>query len=137
MSRKIPVEIPGDHPFARFLTSLPEASSCSPYPDIIESATACRYFVGFIGENASARQALFVTHLKKTIDNGAHIVTQHFGENQSRAVIFLTRFSPVYSRSIPDKHMEVGEQWLALREPNRIPPSPPADLDGCFQVPSL
>lgn len=134
-NRKIPKEIPSDHPFSRFLVNLPVDPFCDPFPDIIESATACRYFIGFLGQNASARQALFVQQLKKPSDNGAQLVTQHFGSQQSRAVIFLTRFSPVYSQVPFEEHYDASDNWLAVR-PASISVSPTA-LEGCFQVPSL
>lgn len=133
--RKIPSEIPADHPFVLFLARIPINPDCDPYPDIIESAASSRYFVAFMGENSSARLNGFLELIKGRADTGAQLVTQHISASQARAVIFLTRFSPLISRTVVVDDDE-GSDWLALMPGGTQSSSAPSELEGCTHQPS-
>lgn len=129
--RKIPVEIPGDHPFIRFLMRLQPDEACDPFPDIIEQAVHSRYFVGYMGDNASARLNRFINMLKAPADNGASLISQHIGPDQARAVIYLTRFGAVMHRQ-PPLTTETISDWTSARYSSKET----VELDGCSQMPT-
>lgn len=135
--RKIPVEIPASHAFARFLTNLPMDEACDPYPDIIERAAGERYFVGFMGDNCRARQQRLFDFIKSPLDTGAQIVSQHFGESSCRAVIYLTRFTPVIAPGAFERinDAEQGSTWLVPRNAPSLPPTKVED-DNCTVMPT-